>query len=83
VHYYSLSRGLTLVSFSPILLCNLIVSIEDGSLWDALGSLGGYPPVIFDHLEPVWLARIWFGGGDRCHDMIDMIYEMYLELEDN
>jgi hypothetical protein len=36
--------------------------------------------VIFDHLEPVWLARIWFGGGDRCSDMIDMIYEMYLEL---
>jgi hypothetical protein len=39
--------------------------------------------VIFDHLEPVWLARIWFGGGDRCSDMIDMIYEMYLELEPN
>jgi hypothetical protein len=23
------------------------------------------------------------GGGDPCHDMIDMIYHMYLELEVN
>jgi hypothetical protein len=37
--------------------------------------------VIFDQLELVWLARIWFGGGDHCSDMIDMIYEMYFELE--
>jgi hypothetical protein len=33
--------------------------------------------VIFDHLEPVWLARIWFGGWrslqryDR-HDLRDV-----------
>jgi hypothetical protein len=39
--------------------------------------------VIFDKLEPVWLVRIWFGGGDPYHDMINMIYKMYLELEAN
>jgi hypothetical protein len=39
--------------------------------------------VIFDHLKLVWLSRIWFRGGDRCNDMIDMISEMYLELEPN
>jgi hypothetical protein len=83
VHYYSLSRGLTLVSFPPILLCDLLVNTEDGCLWDAPGQLEDVLRVIFDHLEPVWLARIWFGGGDRCSDMIDMIYEMYLELEPN
>jgi hypothetical protein len=31
---------------------------------------------------PVWLARIWFAGGDPYHDMIDMIYKLYLEQED-
>jgi hypothetical protein len=30
--------------FSTYILCNLIVITEDGSLWDALGSLGGCPP---------------------------------------
>jgi hypothetical protein len=44
VHYYSLSRGLTLVSFSPILLCDLLVNTEDGCLWDAPGPFGGCPP---------------------------------------
>jgi hypothetical protein len=39
--------------------------------------------VIFDHLELVWLACIWFDGGDCCNIMIDMIYKMYLELEPN
>lgn len=39
--------------------------------------------VIFDHLELVWLAHIWFGRGDRCNDMMDIIYKMYLELEPN
>jgi hypothetical protein len=37
--------------------------------------------VIFDKLEPVWLARIWIASGDPYHDMIDMIYQLYLEQE--
>jgi hypothetical protein len=37
VHYYSLSE-LTLVSFSHILLCDLLANIEDGCLCDTSGS---------------------------------------------
>jgi hypothetical protein len=44
VHYYSLSRGLTLVSFSSILLCELLADIENGCVWDARGEVGGCPP---------------------------------------
>jgi hypothetical protein len=39
--------------------------------------------VIFDDLESVWLACIWFGRDDRCSDIIYMIYEMYIDLEPN
>jgi hypothetical protein len=31
------------VSFLPITLCNLIASVDDGSLWEPFSSVGGWP----------------------------------------
>ena len=39
MHYYSLSRGLTLTSFSPMILCNFIDSLDDNGVYEQYGSL--------------------------------------------
>jgi hypothetical protein len=38
--------------------------------------------VIFDKQEQVCFGRIWHAGGDPYHEMIDIIYELYLAQED-
>jgi hypothetical protein len=78
VHYYSLSRGLTLVSFPPMILCNFIDSLDDGGVFEEYGPVGGHSPVIFEELDPMWLSRMWHAGGDSRRDMIDIVYMLYV-----
>jgi hypothetical protein len=40
--------------------------------------LEGILRVIFEELDPVWLIRMWRAGGDSQHDMIDIVYMLYL-----
>jgi hypothetical protein len=34
--------------------------------------------IIFEELDPIWLARIWRGDSESRQDMLDIIFMLYL-----
>jgi hypothetical protein len=65
--------------FSTYETCIVFIdSFFDNGLKKHLVLLEGVLRIIFKELDPIWLVSMWRASSESCHNMLDIIFMLYL-----